>query len=159
MNNASGGDGIPADLFLTLKMMLLNYCTQYATKFWKHSRGHSTGKGQFSSQTQRKAIPKNVQIIVQLHSFHMIARLCSKSFTSVHWIIAKAKEFQRNTYFCFESLWLCGSQHTGKFLKRWEYQTILPVSWDTCMWIKKQELEPYMELLLLDPHTGISGDR
>ena len=34
----------------------------------------------------------------------------------------------------------------GKFLKRWEYQTTLPVSWKTCIWVKKQQLEPDMEL-------------
>ena len=37
-------------------------------------------KGQFSFQYQSNAMPKNVQIAVQLHSFHMLARLCSKSF-------------------------------------------------------------------------------
>ena len=42
-------------------MMLLKCCTQYASKFGKLSRGHRTGKGQFSSQSQRKAMPKNVQ--------------------------------------------------------------------------------------------------
>ena len=30
----------------------------------------------------------------------------------------------------------------GKFLKRWEYQTTLPASWETCMQVKKQQLEP-----------------
>ena len=34
----------------------------------------------------------------------------------------------------------------GKLLKRWEYQMILPVSRETCMWVKKQQLEPYAEL-------------
>ena len=33
----------------------------------------------------------------------------------------------------------------GKFLKRWEYQTVLPVSWETCMQVKKQQLELDME--------------
>ena len=33
----------------------------------------------------------------------------------------------------------------GKFWKRWEYQTTLPVSWETCIQVKKQQLEPYME--------------
>ena len=33
----------------------------------------------------------------------------------------------------------------GKFLKRWEYQTTLPASWQTCMQVKKQQLEPDME--------------
>ena len=46
-------------------------------------------------------MPKNVQIIIQLHSFHMLARVSSKSFANVHWIIEKAKEFQKNFYFCF----------------------------------------------------------
>ena len=39
----------------------------------------------------------------------------------------------------------CGSQQTGKFLKRWEYQTTLSVSQETYMQIKKQWLEPNME--------------
>ena len=60
--------------------MPLKSCTQYATKFGKLSSGHRTGKGQFSFQSQRKAMLKNVQIIAQWHSFHMPAGLCSKSF-------------------------------------------------------------------------------
>ena len=32
-----------------------------------------------------------------------------------------------------------------EYLKRWEYQTILPVSWETGMQVKKQQLEPDME--------------
>ena len=44
-----------------------------------------------------------------------------------------------------QSLWLCESQQTGKFLKRWEYQTTLPTSWEICMQVKKQQLEPDME--------------
>ena len=46
-----------------------------------------------------------------------------------------------------KSLWLCGLQQTGKLLKRWEYQTTLPVSWETCMLVKKQQFESYMEQL------------
>ena len=42
--------------------------------------GHRTGKDHFLFQSQRKAMPKTVQITIQLHSFHMLARLCSKSF-------------------------------------------------------------------------------
>ena len=33
----------------------------------------------------------------------------------------------------------------GKFLRRWDYQTTLPASWETCMQVKKQQLEPDME--------------
>ena len=44
-----------------------------------------------------------------------------------------------------QSLWLHGSQQTGKFFKRWEYQTTLPTSWEICMQVKKQQLELDME--------------
>ena len=40
---------------------------------------------------------------------------------------------------------LCGSQQTGKFLKRWEYQTSLLDYWETYMQVKKQQLEMNME--------------
>ena len=53
--------------------MLLKCCTQYASKFGKLSSGHRTGKGQFSFQSQRKAMPKNVQTTAQLHSPHTLA--------------------------------------------------------------------------------------
>ena len=46
-NKASGGDGIPVELFKSWKMMLWKCCTQYASKFGKLSHGHRTGKGQF----------------------------------------------------------------------------------------------------------------
>ena len=44
-------------------------------------------------------------------------------------------------YWLCQSLWLCGSQQTGKFLKRWVYQTTLLASWETFMQDKKQQLE------------------
>ena len=40
---------------------------------------------------------------------------------------------------------LCGSQQTEKFLKRWEYQTTLPASWENYMQVKNQLLELDME--------------
>ena len=46
----------------------------YASKFGKLSSGHGTGKGQFSFQSQRRAMPKNVQTTTQLHSSHMLAK-------------------------------------------------------------------------------------
>ena len=59
--------------------MLWKCCTQYASKFGKLSSGHRTGKGQFPFKSQRRAIPKNNQTTVQLHSFDMLAKQCSKS--------------------------------------------------------------------------------
>ena len=54
--------------------MLWKCCTQYASKFGKLSSSHRTGKG----QSQRRAVPKNVQTTAQLHSSHRLAKLCSK---------------------------------------------------------------------------------
>ena len=67
---------------------------------------------------------------------------------NINWIVEKAKEFQKNIYFCFIDYakdWLCGSQQTGKFWKRWEYQTTWPASWEICMQVRKQQLELDME--------------
>ena len=74
MNKASGGDGIPIDLFLILKDNVVKCCTQYASEFGNLSSGHRTGKGQFSFQSQRKTMPKNAQITAQLHSSHTLAK-------------------------------------------------------------------------------------
>ena len=75
--------------------MLLKCHTQYVSKFGKLSSSHRTVKGHFSFLFQRRAMPRNVQMIIHLHSFHMLARLCSKScklcFRST-WI----KKFQMN---------------------------------------------------------------
>ena len=72
-NKISGGDRIPVDLFQNLKEDAVKYCTQYASKIGKLSSGHRTRKGQFSFQSQRKAMPKNTQTNTQLHSFHRLA--------------------------------------------------------------------------------------
>ena len=74
MNKASGGDGIPVELFQILKDDAGKCCTQYANKFGKLSSGHRTGKGQFSFQSQRKAMSKNAQTTTQLHSSHMLVK-------------------------------------------------------------------------------------
>ena len=71
-NKASGGDGIPAELFQILRDDSWKCCTQYASKFGKLTSGHRTGKGQFSFQTQKREMPKNVQTTAQLHSFHTL---------------------------------------------------------------------------------------
>ena len=81
MNKASGGNVIPVELFQILKDdAVIKCCTQYVSKFGKLSSSHRIGKGQFLLHFQRRITPKNVQTTVQLHSFRMLARLCSKSF-------------------------------------------------------------------------------
>ena len=64
--------------FKSWKMMLCKCYTQYASKFGKLSSGHRTGKGQFSFQSQRKAMPKNAQTTAQLHLSHTLVKKCSK---------------------------------------------------------------------------------
>ena len=66
--------GFQLSYFKSYKLMLLKYCTQYASKFGKPSSGHRTEKSQISFQCQRKAMPKNEQTTTQLHSFHMLAK-------------------------------------------------------------------------------------
>ena len=78
MNKASGGDGIPVELFQILKGDAVKVCTQYARKFGKCISSHRTGSSQFSFKFQRKAIPKNAQTTTQLHSSHMLTKKCSK---------------------------------------------------------------------------------
>ena len=60
-NEVRGGDRIPAELFKILKDNAGKCCTQYVSKFVKLSSGHKTGKGQFSFQSQRRVMSKNVQ--------------------------------------------------------------------------------------------------
>ena len=77
-NKASRGDGIPVELFQVPKDDAVKVLPQFARKFGKLSSGHRAGKGQFSFQSQRKAMPKKVQSTTQLHSFDTLAKLCSK---------------------------------------------------------------------------------
>ena len=52
--------------------------------------------------------------------------------TNIHWIIEKAREFQKNIYICFidyaKAFDCVDPMNCEKFLKRWEYQTTLPAS-------------------------------
>ena len=121
-----------------------------------------------------------VQIAVELYSFHMLAKLCSKAFKlgfSSMWTkkfqmykldLEKAKEPEFELPISIGSEKKQGNSkkksasasltmlkpltvqittNCGKFLKSWEYQTILPTTWETCMQDKKQQLEANMEQL------------
>ena len=163
--------------FKSWKIKLWKCCTQYANKFGKLSSGHRTGKGQFSLQSQRKAMPKNAQTTAQLHSSHdskvmlkiLQARLqqyvnrelpnvqagfqkgrgTRDQIANICWIMEKAREFQKNIYFCFidyaKTLTVWITINCRKFFKRWEYQTTWPASWETCMQVRRQQLELDME--------------
>ena len=68
---------------------------------------------------------------------------------NICWIIEKAREFQKNIYFCFidyaKAFDSVDHNKLWKILKRWEYQTTWPVSWEICMQVRKQQLELDME--------------
>ena len=101
-------------------MMTIKCCTQYISKYGKLSSGHTTEKGPFSFQSQRRAMPKNAQTIVQLLSFHMLSRLARlqlylsqelsnvqarfrkdkrirDQIAKIYWIIEKAEKFQTSS--------------------------------------------------------------
>ena len=72
-NKASGGERIPVELFQILEddaVKVLHSVCQHL----ENSSDHGTGKGQFSFQSQRKAMPKNAQTTAQLHSSHMLVK-------------------------------------------------------------------------------------
>ena len=141
--------------------MLSKCCTQHISKFGKISSGHRTGKDQFILQPQRRAMPRNFQTTIQLCSFHMLARCnaqnpssyasaiheprtyrCTTWFrkgrgtrnqiANIHWVIEKAKEFQKistsasSTTLKPLTVWI--TKICGKLLKKWEHQTTLPAS-------------------------------
>ena len=157
--------------------MLLKCHTQYTSKFEKISSGQRTGKCQFLFQSQRKAMPNNVQITMQVCSFKHASKVMLKirqarlqkyenqefpnvqvdfleksgtrdQIVNIHWTLEKAKVFKKKIYFCFihyakALVWI--TTNCGKFLKRWEYLTTLSASWETCLWVKKQQLELAIE--------------
>ena len=72
---------------------------------------------------------------------------------NICWIIEKAREFQKNIYFCFidyaKAFDFADHNKLRKILKRWEYQTTWSASWEICMQVRKQQLE-----LDMDQQTG-----
>ena len=129
MKKASGGNGIPIELFQILKDDAVKELHSICQKFGKLSSGYRTGKGQFSFQSQRKAMLNNVQTTTQLHSSHTSkvmlkilqarfqqyvncelpdvqagfrkSRGTSDQIANICWIIEKVREFQKNIYFWF----------------------------------------------------------
>ena len=71
---ANGGDGIPVELFLILKDDAVKVLHSICQQIWNLSSGHRTGKVQFSFQSQRRAMPKNVQTTTQLHSSYTLVK-------------------------------------------------------------------------------------
>ena len=68
---------------------------------------------------------------------------------NIHWIIEKAREFQKNIYFCFidyaKAFDCVDHNKMWKILKEMGVPGHWPASWEICMQVKKQQLEPDME--------------
>ena len=162
--------------------MLWKFCTQYVSKFGKLSSGHRNGKSQFSFQFPKKGKAKEFSnsciIAVISHASKVMLKILQArlqqymnhelpdvqagfrkgrgtrdQIANFCWIIKKAREFQKNIYFCLltmpKSLSVWITIDCGKFFKRWEYQSTWPVSWETCVQFRKQQLELDMEQRLV----------
>ena len=73
-NKGNGGDGIPVELFQILKDNAVKVLHSIGQQIWKTQQWPRTRKGQFSLQSKRRAMPRNAQTTIQLHSFHMLAK-------------------------------------------------------------------------------------
>ena len=74
MNKAGRGDGIPVELFHILKDDAVKVLHSICQQIWKTQQWPQDWKGQFSFQSQRKAMPKNAQTTAQLHSSHTLVK-------------------------------------------------------------------------------------
>ena len=139
--------------------MLWKCCTQYASKFGKLSSGHRTGKDQFSFQSQRKAMPKNAQTTAQNSPSQASAirelpdvqvgfrkgRGTRDQIANILWSSKNQGNSRKISVSALLTMpkpltvWI--TINCGKFWKRWEYQTTWPASWETCMQVRKQQLE------------------
>ena len=126
-NKASGGDGIPLELSQILKDDAVKVLHSTCQQIWKTQQWPQDWKSQFSLQSQRKAMPKNAQTTTKLHSSHTLVmfkilqaslqqyvngelpvvqagfrkgRGTRDQIANICWIIKKAREFQKNIYFC-----------------------------------------------------------
>ena len=156
MNKASGGDGIPVELFQILKddamKVLHSICqqiwkTQQWPQDWKRSvfipipkAGNAKERSNYrtialishTSKVMLKILQAKLQQYVNCGLPHVQAgfrkgRGTRDQIANIPWIIKKAREFQKNIYFCLLTMpkpltvWI--TINCGKFFKRWEYQT------------------------------------
>ena len=89
MNKASGGDGIPAELFKTLKDDVVEVLHSICHKFGRFSSGHRTGKGQFSFQSQKKGNAKDCSnyCIIALISHTSMEKALAPHSSTLAWKI------------------------------------------------------------------------
>ena len=155
MNKASGGDGIPVDLFQILKddavKVLHSICqqmwkTQPCPQHWERSvfipipKKHNAKECSnywtialisHASKVMLKILQARFQQYVNcelpdVQAGFVKGKGTRNQIANIHWIIKKAREFQKNTYFCFidyAKAFVYITTNCGKFFNRWEYQT------------------------------------
>ena len=102
-----------------------------------------------TSKVMLKILQTRLQQYVNHEAGFRKGRGTRDQFANISWIIEKAREFQKNIYFCFIDLpkpltvWIIIK--CGKFWKEWQYQTTWPASWETYMQVRKHQLELNME--------------
>ena len=177
MNKASGGDGIPVELFQILKDNALKVLHSICQQIWKTQQWHRTGKSHFSFQSQRKAMPKMFKLLHNCtHLTHWQSnaqnslsqastvsecelpdvwarfrkgRRTRDQIANIHWIIEKARQFQKNNYFCFidytKAFDCVDHNKLWKILQEMEIPDHLTCLREICMQVRKQQLELVME--------------
>ena len=174
MSKASGGDGIPVELFQILKndavKVLHSTCqqiwkTQQWPQDWKRSvfipipaiecsNYHTIALISHASKVMLNILQARLHQYVNCELPDVQAgfrkgRGTRDQIANIHWIMEKAREFQKTSISALLTMpkpltvWI--TINCGKFFKRWEYQTTWSASWEICMQVRKQQLEPGME--------------
>ena len=160
MNKASERDGIPAELFQILKDDAVKVLHSICQQIWKTEQWPQDWKRSVFIPIPKKGNAKECSsyhtVALISHTSKVMLKILQERFqqymnqelpgvqaglrkgrgtrdqiVNIHWDIDKAREFQKNIYFCFIDyakafVWI--TTNCGKFLKRWEYQTTLPAS-------------------------------
>ena len=172
INKASGGDGIPVEFFQILTDDAVKVLPSICQQIWKTQQWPWVWKRSVFIPIPKKGNAKECSnyhtvVLISCDSKVMLKILQARlqqylnqelpdiqpefrkgrgtrdQIANIHWIIEKAREFQKNIYFCFIDyakafVWI--TTNCGEFLQRWEYQTTLPEKS-----VQKQQLEPDIE--------------
>ena len=170
MNKASGGDGIPVELFQILKDDAVEVLHSICQQIWKtHQWPQNWKRSVFISIAKKgnaKECSKYLTIALISHASKVILKILQPGLNNT-WTVSfqmlmhkkgrgpeiklptpagslKKQESSRKTSALLTmpkplTVWI--TTNCGKFLKRWEYQTTWPASWEFCMQVRKQQLE------------------
>ena len=178
MSKSSGGDGIPVELFQILKDDAVKVLHSICQQIWKTQQWPQDWKRSVFIPIPKKGNAKECSnyrtIALILHASKVMLKILQArlqqyvnrelpdvqagfrkgrgtrdQIANIHWIREKAREFQKNIYFCFidyaKAFDCVDHKKLWKFFERWEYQTTWPASWETYMQVRKQQLGLDME--------------